>query len=132
MQTATGSCVGDLIVILEKTDEGRRRMASRVCTSRLLLPGIPLALVQQVPSRHRRKLTRRSTIVGEVRLTTSGERDECRVMPVFIPQAIHAWIRVAQTNVPRVLRFVLGRDKDAPRRHNLATVLGQFPNDVCW
>ena len=106
-------------------------MASRVSASRLFLPGIPLALIQQVPSRHRRKLTRRSTIVGEVRLATPGERDECRVMPVFIPQAVHAWIRVAQTNMRGVLRFVLGRNKDAPRRHDRATVLGQFPNDVC-
>ena len=124
-----GRRVGDLIVVLEKGDEPRRRRGPSVgVPRRALLPGIPLSLIQKSPLRQRDEFLRRAEVVGVVRLAPAGERDHGRVMKVVVPQRVEAEAAARRRTAAasHVLRLVLrdqknrsiaGRRRARPSRH---------------
>src|SRR5262245_1775035 len=56
MQPPAGTRVGNLIVVFQEADESGGQVPARISATRLFLPGVPLPLIQQIPSRHRREL----------------------------------------------------------------------------
>src|SRR5581483_1411041 len=82
--------VGNLVVILEKRDEGGRRQAQRGRASWLLLPEVVLSLVKVTPFQRRDELLGSAQVIAVVGLVTTGQGHASCVMEIVIPETIHA------------------------------------------
>ena len=85
-QAAAG--IGDLVVILDEGHERRRLQSKTGRAATLLLPGIPLPLVEVAPLERRDKLLGRAVIIGVIGLVAPGQRDHGAVVEVIVPEGI--------------------------------------------
>src|SRR5581483_11540087 len=88
MDARAGHRIRDLIVILQIADEAIGIEVQRWRAAPLLLPAIPLSLVEKAVQRHRREFVRSACVVGVVGLPVAGERDLRGVMPVVVPEHV--------------------------------------------
>src|SRR4051812_39664276 len=92
--------------------EARGLEVECLCAASLVLPPVPLALIQKPVSCRRHELLRRTAVVGEISFIVARERDARTVVPVVVPdhvQAVPPAIR--GPHEPSVLRFVLVHDE---------------------
>src|SRR5678816_4521448 len=132
MQSDAAAGVGHLVVVFEKTHERGARTRTRVGAAPLLLPRIPLALIQEVPPRHRRELLGSAVVVRAVRPVLTGQGDKCGVVPVLVPDPIET-ARSALTDVRQeryVLRLVLADDEETTGMRDRPGMPRQFVDDV--
>ncbi len=130
MESTARPGIGDLIVILEKADEPAVRMPGRIAATRLLLPRIPLPLIEEVLPRHDGELMRRALIVGEIRLAPPRQRNDRGVVPVLVPDAVDTGVVLAEPHKRGVLVFAFGGEIDTPRCRRRTRMIGQFVDDV--
>ena len=109
--------VRDLVVVLQERDERGRRQVQRRGPAALLLPGVPLPLVQVPPLHRRQDLLRGAAVVRVVGLVVAGQRDARAVVEVVVPQRVQAVAAgLGRAHHPRLLRLVLG-DQQAAAAH---------------
>ena len=77
-------------MVLEEGDERGGLQPESWRATALLLPGVPLALVEVTPFDGRDELLRLPQIVGIVRLILSGQRHHGAVMKIVIPERVDA------------------------------------------
>src|SRR6185369_17460775 len=132
MKSDASAGVGHLIMIFEEADKGGTRTPTRVRAAPLLLPRIPLTLVQEIPLRHRRELIGRPVVVGAVRGVLAGQRDKGGVVPVLVPDAVEtAWSTLTDVLQKRdILRLVFGDDEHTTRMCDRTGMSRQFLDDV--
>ncbi len=108
--------VGDLVVVLEEVDERRRRQVERRGAAALLLPRVPLPLVEKAVLDARDQLLRRAEVVGVVGLVAAGQRHQRRVVEVVVPERVEAVAALrGRAHQLRLLRLVLGDDRSSAR-----------------
>src|SRR5690606_18563986 len=90
LQSLTGRAVGDLIVILQERDELLGRQSTRWAAAELLLPRVPLSLVQVPAFCGRDQFLRAALILAVIVFGLSGGGDAARVMEVVVPRAVQA------------------------------------------
>ena len=112
MQPRPGGGIRHLVVVLEKMHEPMSRDVEREPTAPLLLPGVPLPLIQVSPFHGGDELLRRATVVRVVRFPTAGGGDQRGVVEVIRPHAVETETLGFGPHKPRILRFVFGDDDD--------------------
>ena len=80
--------VGDLIVILRKNNEHRGWLGRHHRTARLVLPEIPLPLIEKATFDCRKKFLGLTTVVSVVGFTPAGKGYPGGVVKVIVPHAI--------------------------------------------
>ena len=82
--------VGDLIVVLDEIDEIRRAQPVGWLAAHFLLPGKPLALIQEAAFHRRNEFLRSAPVIRVIRLVVAGECDMGAVMEIVVPERIEA------------------------------------------
>ena len=132
MQPQAARRVGDLIVVFEEGDEGGRRQREARRAARRVLPVVPLPLEQIAVSRRRDQLLRRAPVVVVVGFAPAGQGDVRGMMEVVVPERVEAVAAIVQLGrgKARLLRFVLGDEKDFPVHPRRPGLAGDPGNDV--
>ncbi len=126
------SVVGDLVVILEEVHAGAAWKAEARRAPWRLLPRVVLPLEEHAPPGAREPFAGDAAIVREVGLVCPDEghaRGVVEVLVVHRVEAVAARRAAAQT---RMLRFVLGRDEDAPATGGLARGSRDGGDEMLW
>src|SRR5690349_21692935 len=82
--------IGDLVVVGEKVDEPGRFNVERWGAASLVLPSVPLSLIQKPILCRGDELLRGAPVVGIVRFVLSRERDLSGVVPIVVPDHVQA------------------------------------------
>ena len=97
----------------------------------LMLPSVPLALIQESVLRRGDELLRRAEIVRVVRLAPARQRHHRGVMKVVVPERVEAATTALDgMKERRVLRLVLTDNPRAPLSGALANRLGDLGEDM--
>src|ERR1019366_3797696 len=89
-RTQPGAGVGDLVMVLQEDDEGRRRDPRGRGAAPLLLPAIELSLIEKAAFGHGYKLLWQAEIIAQVGLAASRQRGVGAVVKIVIPDAVEA------------------------------------------
>src|SRR5579884_593523 len=108
-----------------RLDVERRRAAP------LLLPGVPLALIEEAVLHRAQKLLRVAAIAAVIRLVATGRRDARRMMEVVVPQAVEpAAVDRLRAKQARALRLVFADDDRATSAGRVAYLARHRGDDV--
>src|SRR6185437_2354725 len=111
VNTPAGGAVGELVVVGDEGDEARWRQIECRSAARLMLPPVPLALVEKPVLGRRQQLLRGAAVAVEVGLVAAGGGDPSAVVEVVVPERVEAVpAGAARTGELRFLRLVLADD----------------------
>src|SRR5690606_12877335 len=107
-------------MVLEVRDQPVGPDVGRIPPATLVLPGVPLTLIQPASRRERHQLLRVPRVVRVVRLGTTGGGDTRTVVEVVVPERVHCAAAILErAEQVRVLRLVLAGDQYATPRRRL-------------
>src|SRR5207302_8479023 len=104
--------VRDLVVGLEVVDEAPGPEVQRVGTAGLVLPAVPLTLIEISPFDTRHQLLRPTAVVAQVGLVTARRRDNGAVVEIVVDRGVEVMAAPAPgPQHDRILRLVLGNQQ---------------------
>src|SRR5260370_24840351 len=123
--------IGDLVVILDEVDETRWRQTERRRGAPLVLPFVPLALIEEAILRGRDKLLGAAGVIGVISPCLAGYSHHRCVMEIVVPGSVDSIAALLLwPDQFRVLWFILRPHNDAAPYCGLACFAGDGSQNV--